>query len=100
MFATDGIYPKSHLLEAGDLKLFCGIEMPHFKDGSFMVDMHELSKDDEALLIHLGVNGVECCKRCVVIAIARLTKRAPDGAKAARKNSSISGKRSANSPRR
>lgn len=78
MFATDGIYPKSHFLEAGDLKMFCGIEVPHFEDGSFMVDMHELSKKDEALLIHLGVDGSNTCRRCTTIALAHLAQRAPD----------------------
>lgn len=78
MFATDGIYPKSHLLEAGDLKMFCGIEVPHFEDGSFMVDMHELSKEDEGLLIHLGVDGSNLCRRCTAIALAHLTQRPPE----------------------
>ena len=78
MFATEGIYPKSHLLNDGDLKMFCGIEKPLSKTGYSLVDTYELSKDDEALLLKLGVNGVECCKRCARVAIAHLTKHAPD----------------------
>lgn len=78
MFATDGIYPKSHLLDAGDAKMYCGIEVPVSTTGYFMVDMHELTKEDEQLLIHLGIEGASICKRCTAKALAHLTMRAAD----------------------
>ena len=76
---------KAAVLAAGRFSCF---DVETEKDGIMFT---ELCRDPEIETFDMGYPWT---------GVRRRTKRAPDGAKAARKNRSISGKRSAGTPRR